>query len=175
MKKIITLVLAVLMLATMSVTAFAAENTDKLTDEKTSTTIDVTAVYAAGASTPDVVSVDLEWGAMEFTYSVGGTHEWNPADHSYTDKTTASWSAEGNTVKATNHSNIKVNVSFAFESKVNNVTGNFGELTSPVELAAGVVGGYDTAANVTATLTLEGELPSDHTGSVGTITVSISK
>lgn len=40
----------------------------------------------------DVVSVDISWGAMEFTYTDG---EWNPETHSYEE---GKWTAEGNFV-----------------------------------------------------------------------------
>ena len=63
------------MLASMSVTAFAADDT--VTTDGGSKEISVNAKYVDGVSTPEVISADIEWGAMEFTYSVGGTKVWD--------------------------------------------------------------------------------------------------
>ena len=75
MKKLFTILLAVAMLASMSVTAFAADDT--VTTDGGSKDISVNAKYVDGVFTPDVISADIEWGAMEFTYSVGGTKVWD--------------------------------------------------------------------------------------------------
>lgn len=168
MKKILSLILALALVMSLSVTAFAATG-------EGDTPIDVKAQYSTGATTPDVVSVNVEWGAMEFTYSVGGTHNWNADTHTYTDNTTATWTANENTVKVTNHSNVDVKVDFAFAATVNGVTGSFDVTTDT--LTKGVENAPDSADSVTTTLTLGGTLPSTQTtmAKVGTITVTIAK
>ena len=65
MKKLFATLLAVAMLASMSVTAFAPDDT--VTPAGGRKHISVNATYVAGAFTPDVISADTEWGAMEFT------------------------------------------------------------------------------------------------------------
>ena len=82
MKKLFTILLAVAMLASMSVTAFAADDT--VTTDGGSKDISVNAKYVDGVSTPEVISADIEWGAMEFTYSVGGVKVWDAQNHQYT-------------------------------------------------------------------------------------------
>ena len=178
MKKFLSLALVLVMMMSLSVTAFAAEGSAENVGAGSGATIDVKAIYSSSASTPEIVSVDIAWGAMEFTYSVGGSHEWNPADHTYTDNTSASWSSSGNTVKVTNHSNVDVNVAFAFAAEAgSSVTGSFTydktATANTVALNKGVENAYAAADNVTATLTLGGTVPSTQTDftKVGTITV----
>lgn len=55
MKKIFALILAVMMIATMSVTAFAAENTGG------DTTINVKGTYTGAQGAGDKISVDVAW------------------------------------------------------------------------------------------------------------------
>ena len=57
MKKLFTILLAVAMLASMSVTAFAADDT--VTTDGGSKDISVNAKYVDGVSTPDVISADI--------------------------------------------------------------------------------------------------------------------
>lgn len=171
MKKLFSLALAVLMIASLSTSALAATNTGAAP-----TSIEVKAKYSGGVTTSEKISVDVEWGAMEFTYSVGGTRTWNPANHSYTDGSTASWTASGNTVIVTNHSNVAVTAGFAFTPKAeSSVTGRFNVASKT--LAAGVVGGYSSADKVISTLTLSGSVPATQTtfAQVGTINVTIAK
>ena len=184
MKKLFTILLAVAMLASMSVTAFAADDT--VTTDGDSKDISVNAKYVDGVSTPDVISADSEWGAMEFTYSVGGTKVWDAQTHQYTvTGATGGWSENGNTVKVTNHSNVDVKATFTYAPESGNtLTGAFtydnsktADSTGAVSLAAGVVGQVSAADYVTATLKLSGTPSSTMTDftKVGTITVKITK
>ena len=178
MKKLFCISLAITLMCAMSVTAFAAAGDDTITSGTGSKDIDVNAKYVDGASTPNVYSVDVEWGAMEFTYSTGGQRDWDPDTHTYTDNTTAGWSYTGNTVKVTNHSNQAVTAAFTFAKDAGiteTIGGSFG-YSGALALAAGTEGSPETAANVTATLTLTGVLSSTRTSftKVGTVTVTLS-
>lgn len=125
MKKIISLVLALVLVMSMSVTAFAADG-NATNDGKTSTSITVTGKYAA-ASVKAVISVNISWGAMEFTYSEGSQGTWNPNTLQYDNSTEAGWTVNGNTIELTNHSNVPVNATFSFtkadENDANNNVG----------------------------------------------------
>ena len=177
MKKLFAIILAITLLCAVNVTVFAAPGADVITTGTGSADIDVNARYVDAATTPDVYSVDVEWGAMEFTYSSAGARVWDPATHTYTGATTTGWSASGNTVKVTNHSNKGVTAAFAF-TKLGTVTesiaGSF-DYSGALTLAAGEEGSPGTAANVTATLTLTGALDSSRTAltKVGTVTVTL--
>lgn len=170
MKKITALILALTLVMSMSITAFAT--TIGTGDQD----IDVKGKYLDNSTTPTIYSVDVTWGAMEFTYTESGAMTWNPADHTYTDSTSAAWVANGNAVTVTNHSNAEVMASFAFNAldAYNTVTGSF-DIESET-LDAGVEGGYDNADKVVATLTLTGSLAETVTNftKVGTITVKIA-
>ena len=185
MKKLFATLLTVAMLASMSVTAFAADN-DTVTTDGGSKEISVNAKYVDGATTPGVISADIEWGAMEFTYSVGGVKVWDAQKHQYTvTNATNGWSENGNTVKVTNHSNVDVKTTFTYAAESGNtLTGAFtydnsktADSTGAVSLAKGVEGQVSTADYVTAALKLSGTPSSTMTDftKVGTITVKITK
>lgn len=173
MKKLLSLILALAMVMSLSVTALAAE-TNNGTEN---TSIDVNAMYSDGVSTPDVISVNVEWGAMSFTYSVSGTKQWDATKHEYTANSNAAWTASGNTVTVTNHSNIavKAELSFAADSAYNTVTGSFDKATLLLDSGEGLT--YENADKDTAALTLAGTLADTVKTStkVGTITVKITK
>lgn len=172
MKKVFVLILALMILAVPTI-VFAAENTIHGTG---SHSIDVQAKYTHGTSTPDVYSVDIAWGAMQFVYSASGTRVWNPSTHQYTGNTTIGWSAVGNTVTVTNHSNKDVNVTFAYTkaSGFDGVSGTFSVNSDTLD--AGALGNVEGADSVSTKLTLSGTLASNVTSftKVGSITVSLS-
>ncbi len=129
LKKIVTILFALVLILTMSITAFAAtiENSPGSQD------IDVNAKYVDGVSVPTSYSVDVTWGAMEFTYTVSGTKTWDPETHTYTASTQPAWTASGNTITVTNHSNTDITASFAFSALTayDTVTGSFSNTTTP--------------------------------------------
>lgn len=172
LKKIAAVVLAVMLIATFAISAAA----ETVSDKNDSKSIDVKAKYAGGATTPEVYSVDVTWGKMEFTYSVSGTREWDPATHMYVDKTSANWTAEGNDVTVVNHSNMPVNVGFSYAAveDYNGVIGTFSVENDVLD--AGVLDNVDGADSVSTELTLSGALASNvaEFTKVGSITVSLS-
>jgi len=171
MKKVISLALiAMLVLSFGTMTAFAetvgAGNKD----------IDVKAKYADGVTTPTVYSIDLTWGAMEFTYNASGTKNWNPATHDYNVNVNTSWTASGNTITVTNHSNAAVTAAFAYGKATGfeTVDGAFSSVSLPLATAESTAVG--SAPSGTSTLTLSGTLANSATNftKVGTITITLS-
>ena len=187
MKKLGAAVLALAMAMSLCTTAFATEPTSETitsteADQNTQT-IDVIGVYSGDPST--TYSVDVEWGAMKFTYNANGKTQWNPQTHEYalTDGgEAAKWSYEGNTVTVTN-----VNIAFSF-AKDESVKGKYtteftydkeGVSGDSIKLDAGVEHEHDKADKVNATLTIaDGYLDASNKGTallkLGTITVTVT-
>lgn len=143
-------------MALLAVPAFADST---ITDLSKDQTVDVNGVFDEEGSTLTVYSVDIAWGAMEFTYTSTGTKTWDPTTHEYkVTEGTEEWTAKGNTVTVTNHSNAAVKVDIAFTK-----TGEYGAYTGSVKnasktLAAGVEGKPNEADFLEGTLTLDGKL-----------------
>ena len=173
MKKTISVLLALVLILTMSTTAFAAT----IESSPGSQDIDVSAKYVDGVSAPIKYSVDVTWGAMEFTYTVSGTKTWDPENHTYTASTQPAWTASGNTVTVTNHSNTDITASFAFSAlpAYNTVTGSFSSTSLTLPTAEGKAVNDPVLTGKTS-LTLGGTLASDITAltNVGTVIVTIS-
>jgi len=166
MKKIITLLMALAMVMSLSVTAFASE----LGGSK-----DVTAKYERSESEQPIYNVDLNWGDLTFTYTETTTKVWNPNTHTYDTTTTDSWDKTESTVTVTNHSNVSVAVSMSVTPAQG--TGVDVSLTGGnATLAAGKVGNVNGAASVTGTVKISGKPNSTVTEDgikVASITVTI--
>lgn len=168
MKKFAVVALALMLMATQLVLA-SAEGLGNRTQ-------DVKAKYSGGAAEPEVYSVDVTWGKMEFTYSVGGTRTWNPATHLYDENATAGWTEDGNGITVVNHSNAEVNFAFTAQAAAGfeAIALNFD--TSRAMLASAVNTTYAAAPAHTITVTPSGALTEDTTAGtvIGTITVTLS-
>lgn len=116
MKKITAIILSLVMALCLTATAFATE-----IPTTGNTEANVTGVYQAGSiADSDVYKVDIKWGSMAFTFKGqdGGTRTWDPENHKWiavNPSTPAGWiiTAPDNQVTVTNHSNKKVDVTFA--------------------------------------------------------------
>ena len=168
MKKFAVVALALMLMATQLVLA-SAEGLGNRTQ-------DVKAKYSGGAAESEVYSVDVTWGKMEFTYSVGGTRTWNPATHLYDENVTAGWTEDGNGITVVNHSNAEVNFAFTAQAAAGfeAIALNFD--TSRAMLASAVNTTYAAAPAHTITVTPSGALTEDTTAGtvIGTITVTLS-
>lgn len=178
MKKILSSIVAVVLMATTAVTVFA-ETIDTATG---SAETDVKGKY--NATTPaDVYSVDVSWGAMEFDYNAGG-QKWDEENHKWIEDETApaGWEVkdESNTITLANHSSVAVEAGFEFSAidGYTDLTGTFtydsNEVTS-VELE---LPEEDTAAKeYVVYFAPEGSIPSTHSSTtyakMGTITVTL--
>lgn len=110
---------------------------------------------------PNIVSVDVTWGAMEFTYTDG---TWNTQTHTYEG---SGWTDNGTGyVTVSNTGEVDTTAAFAYSSDRNDITGSF-DVTEAAQLAAG--------ETVTAWLTLSGkpEAALEENTVVGTATVTI--
>lgn len=163
MKKFISILLAVLMLCSISVSAFAAGDR----------THNVYAKYVAGAKN-DTMSVTIAWGDMKFTYS-SSSETWDSEKLDWVTDAAAGWKADsenGNVISITNRSSVAVKADMSFTSTAKGVDGSFSSASVTVGSAA------DAKEAVTETVTFmpTGVLDSSVTAStsVGTITVTIA-
>lgn len=175
MKKTIALILTLLVLLGMSTTALAAE----ITDTNTGNGQDVTASYEAGAVNTTVISVDIEWANMSFTYKGASEPVWDASEHQYTGETTeAGWEESEATITITNHSNaiLQAGITYEAETAYDDISMHFTD-------AAPYIGSADTsdteagtACAVTVLAVPDGGLPSDTAANtkIGTITVKVS-
>lgn len=166
MKKIITLLMALAMVMSLSVTAFASD----LGGSK-----DVTAKYEQTEDEKPVYNVDLNWGDLTFTYTETVEKEWNPETHTYDTTTTGSWDKTETTITVTNHSNVSVDVSMSV-TPVDGTGVDVSLTGGNATLAAGEVGNVSGAASVTGTIKVSGKPNSTVTEDgikVASITVTI--
>ena len=175
MKKLFATLLAVAMLASVSVTAFAAETNHGTQD----TEITVNGSYVSGAAGSSVISVDIEWEAMNFTYSATSEGTWNPATHAYDGQTEGGWSDNTPAITVTNHSNVAVNATLGFTADVSVVVGSFTEASGTendniLNLATAEGTEVANAPTATANFGISGAAI-DANKTLGTITVTIAK
>ena len=171
MKKIISLILALVMIMSLSVTAFAAESNTIETDGS-SATINVKGTFEGAESAGTRISVDVAWSGMEFTYSEA-EKEWDPSIHDYKNKSGAGWSTNKGTITVKNHSNAIVTATFSFTPAVEGVIGTFNE--SILELPSAVGTSYGFAPDATVEFGISGAAITETKDTLGTITVTIAK
>lgn len=177
-KKLLTVLLCAAMLTTSTVTAFAAD-TSPNTNTGGDTSISVKGTYQAGTAGADVISVGVSWGQMEFTYQALGK-KWDPESHTTTTLTSGTWSANGNDITITNHSNVAVTASFAFSTE-KGVGGKFydsatsgNEITS-LDLVRAEEGSAKDSVQDTVYFVIETGSISASYDQLGKITVTIAK
>lgn len=115
MKKALTIVLTLVMMLSLCTAAFAAS--DQLTNNKLQTAFDVFARYDNSTEGATVISVDVEWGAMEFIYHTEAQDRWDPTQHKEVTAGQYTWTEIGNTITVKNHSNANIYVNIAPQSQ----------------------------------------------------------
>lgn len=118
-------------------------------------------------NTLTVISVDITWGDLSFTYSDG---TWNPDTHEYDGEGWTVGKEGGNTVKVENNGNTAVSVSFAYNATVDGITGSFTDGENPV--SAPVALSENESSTVYLILAGKPEQNLDH-AKIGSVTVTI--
>ena len=173
MKKLLTGILTLSLAATMAVPAFAANTATN--DGTDGTNIAVNGTYQAGAPAADVISVDLAWDAMDFTYTAPSKGDWNAKTHEYENATAGGWTATNGTdpkITVTNHSNLSVEAAFAFSSAVENLNGTFTKSTLTLATAEGTE--VENAPKDETSFSVDGT-GIDADKALGTITVTVGE
>ena len=115
MKKILSLLLALAMIFSLSVTAFAA---DSMTGTDDTSSTDVFGTYIAGTTGGTVFSVDISWTDMNFTYYGASSPVWDPVTHTYSgEEREAGWADSDAYIEITNHSNAHIFVDLTYSAK----------------------------------------------------------
>lgn len=177
-KKLTAVAMTGMMVLGMGTSVCAAEPIT-ITQIGVSDTNDVKATYATNGQAATVYSVDIEWGNMEYTYTIESEGSWNPDTHQFDGKSQEGrWSCSNGAdkVKVTNHSNAAVKAEFDYEAEgeYKGITGSFDDSTVNLATAEGTT--VDQAPNETVQLTLNGELDKNvttHT-KIGTATVTLN-
>lgn len=204
MKKFLALLLAVMMIASMSITAFAADDDDSTGlmygDNQSVNTSDSTVLVNFDGSVPTdtVYYVNVTWKALDFTYSFVQGVTWDPVNHVYQPKDgqIGSWKwfdgtdtktgdASGVTlddaITVVNHSNASVYIVAGFGATnpsaamtSNGVTATIVEGITSREIVTAEGTIATEAPEITYDLTVGGTPTTDSGFELGTITVTIS-
>ena len=178
MKKILALTLTIVLTLCLALPTFARE--PSISENNGTASVTVNGTFNAGSIAAEVISVDVSWGSMSFTYNDTVEGTWNDDTHNYDGAVAANWTCEANANKitVTNHSNTPVEAQLTFAKADNtNIEGNFTETfgtpNDGVMMIDTAVGTLPTAAptvsayfNVTA-----GSITAN--GVLGTITLKI--
>lgn len=173
MKKMISLILALIMAMSLSVSAFAVDGVGNGGSDSS----DVKGTYK-GTAASTVYSVDISWSGLEFTYNGAYEGEWNPNTHSYDNGTKGGWAEGTGTITITNHSNTGITAVPSYKAASGFEDADMIFSTNSLAVAT-ADNGVDTAAGsaVTGTITVTptGTLPEGTTGAtIGKITITIS-
>lgn len=127
MKKILSLVLALLVMLAIAAPAIAAEgDTSASGSSEGNHDIGVNGTYVPPTGGGDKICIDIAWTGMSFEYNAGKP-VWDDTTHTYTDSA-AGWSTNKGSIEVVNHSNVAVTASFTFTKDASleaNVLGTF--------------------------------------------------
>ena len=141
--------------------------------------IEISGTYTPGAAADEIISVDVAWEAMDFTYTGASQGTWNPVTHAYEGAIEGGWSNNTPAITVTNHSNVAVNATLGFTANVTGVVGTFTEASGTendniLNLATAEGTEVANAPTATANFGISGAaIDADKT--LGTITVTIAK
>ena len=139
--------------------------------------IEISGTYTPGAVADEIISADIAWDAMDFTYTAPSQGTWNPANHTYEGATAGGWSDNTPAITVKNHSNVAVNATLGFKADVAGVVGTFTETSGTendniLNLATAEGTTVENAPTATAKFGISGAaIDADKT--LGTITVTI--
>lgn len=182
MKRSIALILILVLVATMSATAFATETTETASGNSQ----EVRASYEEGRQDKTVISVDISWEQMTFTYKGESAPAWNAEEHRYEGEATeAGWAPGNGTITVRNNSNtiLQALISYTQETAYNTVFMNF-TAEAPYIGSAYTDDRTDSEGNVCGTpceVTVKaiptGTLPKETVDNtrIGTITITLNQ
>lgn len=135
MKKVLSLILALAMTATLLCSPAFAEKVDVPAGGVSSST--EVQINQVGGSITHRYSVDIDFQTMQFTYHKTGDTVWNPETHQYDSAqggAAAGWSEDKN-VTIRNHSDLPIEFDVTSGAQDN----QYGELTVAIENGSGQI------------------------------------
>ena len=141
--------------------------------------ITVNGSFVPGTAADEIISVDVAWEAMDFTYTGASQGTWNPVTHAYEGAIEGGWSDNTPAITVINHSNVAVNATLGFTANVTGVVGTFTEASGTendniLNLATAEGTGVGSAPKATANFGISGA--AIHASmALGTITVTIAE
>lgn len=112
MKKITAALLVLSLLLCLSVSSFAA-NSETVIENDKAVNIIANGKYEPVERPENVISVDIQWGNMDFVY-FQGEKTWNSANHSYT-SAAGHWNEDTRLITMLNRSNTVLQATFSWE------------------------------------------------------------
>ena len=169
MRKVIPLLLVLVLLLSMSIHAVATETPEQA--------FDVKAKYEPRIVASDIITVDIAWEGMNFTYSGGSDPTWDPETHQYIPGTNADWKTSNAYISITNHSNrvLQATLDYTKGTGYEQMDMAFADET-PYIGSAETGGGEDTICTVNIQAIPMGTLPIQTTqeATVGEIKVTVT-
>lgn len=164
MKKILTGIFALTLVASMNFQTFAVTN-----DGTAGTEIEVNGTFTAAADPSIVVSADVTWDELSFTYQDGAKH-WDAEKHiDVADE--GAWETTKKNITVTNHSNTSIKASFEFAADVDGLNGSFDKTEFDIASAENTT--IENAPTDTTAFGISGG-PITKDQKIGTITVKIT-
>lgn len=197
MKKILSMILALTMIFSLSITAFAADlNTDEYTGNLTG---NVNATYTATAeatSAGNIYAVSIEWtniGTLVYSGGSEGTYRWNPTSLKYeldeNSAEAAGWTDASVTITVKNSSNASITATAEYKDNNTGATTSMKDWTdnkcsvtctsaavnngTTIEINDTTTQGAIVSGTISGTVTATGTI-SKNTDSVGTITITLT-
>jgi hypothetical protein len=179
MKKVLSIVLAIVMIASMATVAFANSMVAENAAATGNSEAPVYGTYEIGDRT-DMYKVDVAWGSMEFIYTEAA-EKWNTTTHTWDTAEIGTWApaaTDANKVALTNHSSKDVTVALAFVDDADDeatIVGNFDKASIVLDAVAGE-GASAVVDSDSALLSLEGDYNVEDAvkAEIGTVTATIA-
>lgn len=169
MKKIVSFCLALALVMSLGITAFAADETDVGTGSYSTA---VTGSTVNGTTGGTVFMVDITWTGLNFTYHGAKEPTWDSETHTYTDRVAAWWEGTGS-ISIVNDSNTRIYAAPTYEAATGYEDADMVFSTNKLRVASAE---YGTQQSGTITVTPTGSLPNDtQSKTIGTITVTIAE
>ena len=145
LRKLLLCLLSLLILASLTVPAFAGSYTTVPQTESGNVIVKV------NSTKPTTYKIDIVWGDMNFTYNFG-TLEWDVNTHTYKAPSPTGWDKTSSNITITNHSNAAVKVTATMADK-GAVAGVVANLATPTFTLGSAESGSATTGQVTVNIT----------------------